>query len=161
MTPLMAVSMRGVGVCQRATSSTVIGKQVSNRRWTSSGVAAVRLTARARPRAWTSSPSWVLKRVALTSWSGGLSPLGAMPVPSRRRMPRSTVLYQRKPFRLVVARIRLAPQKDWEVNQPAHLKAVLQKLEAIQKEFNASATGGKKVSLADLIVLGGGAAIEK
>jgi catalase-peroxidase len=53
------------------------------------------------------------------------------------------------------ARIRLSPQKDWEVNQPAQLKAVLQKLEAIQKEF------GKKVSLADLIVLGGGAAIEK
>ena len=53
------------------------------------------------------------------------------------------------------ARIRLAPQKDWEVNQPAQLKIVLQKLEAIQKEF------GKKVSLADLIVLGGCAAIEK
>jgi catalase-peroxidase len=53
------------------------------------------------------------------------------------------------------ARIRLSPQKDWEVNQPAQLKAVLQKLEAIQKEF------GKKVSLADLIVLGGCAAIEK
>ena len=53
------------------------------------------------------------------------------------------------------ARIRLAPQKDWEVNQPAQLKTVLQKLEAIQKEF------GKKVSLADLIVLGGCAAIEK
>jgi catalase-peroxidase len=59
------------------------------------------------------------------------------------------------------ARIRLAPQKDWEVNQPAQLKTVLGKLEAIQKEFNASATGGKKVSLADLIVLGGNAAIEK
>ncbi len=59
------------------------------------------------------------------------------------------------------ARIRLAPQKDWEVNQPAQLQTVLQKLEAIQKEFNASATGGKKVSLADLIVLGGCAAIEK
>jgi catalase-peroxidase len=59
------------------------------------------------------------------------------------------------------ARIRLAPQKDWEVNQPAQLKTVLQKLEAIQKEFNAAATGGKKVSLADLIVLGGNAAIEK
>ena len=57
------------------------------------------------------------------------------------------------------ARIRLAPQKDWEVNQPAQLAKVLQKLEAIQKEFNAS--GGKKVSLADLIVLGGSAAIEK
>jgi catalase-peroxidase len=56
------------------------------------------------------------------------------------------------------ARIRLAPQKDWEVNQPAQLKTVLQKLEAIQKEFN---TGGKKVSLADLIVLGGCAAVEK
>ncbi len=53
------------------------------------------------------------------------------------------------------ARIRLAPQKDWDVNQPAQLKTVLQKLEAIQKEF------GKKVSLADVIVLGGGAAIEK
>jgi catalase-peroxidase len=53
------------------------------------------------------------------------------------------------------ARIRLSPQKDWEVNQPDQLKTVLQKLEAIQKEF------GKKVSLADLIVLGGGAAIEK
>jgi len=52
-------------------------------------------------------------------------------------------------------RIRLAPQKDWEVNQPAQLKTVLQKLEAIQKDF------GKKISLADLIVLGGGAAIEK
>ncbi len=59
------------------------------------------------------------------------------------------------------ARIRLAPQKDWEVNQPKQLATVLQKLEAIQKEFNGSATGGKKVSLADLIVLGGGAAIEK
>ena len=59
------------------------------------------------------------------------------------------------------ARIRLAPQKDWEVNQPAQLKTVLAKLEAIQKEFNASATSGKKVSLADLIVLAGGAAIEK
>jgi catalase-peroxidase len=59
------------------------------------------------------------------------------------------------------ARIRLAPQKDWEVNQPAELAKVLQKLEAIRKEFNASASGGKKVSLADLIVLGGGAAIEK
>jgi catalase-peroxidase len=59
------------------------------------------------------------------------------------------------------ARIRLAPQKDWEVNQPGQLATVLQKLEAIQKEFNASASGGKKVSLADLIVLGGNAAIEK
>ncbi len=58
-------------------------------------------------------------------------------------------------------RIRLSPQKDWEVNQPAQLKAVLAKLEAIQKEFNASQSGGKKVSVADLIVLGGGAAIEK
>jgi catalase-peroxidase len=53
------------------------------------------------------------------------------------------------------------PQKDWEVNQPAKLKTVLQKLEAIQKEFNGSAAGGKKVSLADLIVLGGSAAVEK
>jgi len=59
------------------------------------------------------------------------------------------------------ARIRLAPQKDWEANQPKQLATVLQKLEAIQKEFNASATGGKKVSLADLIVLSGCAAIEK
>jgi catalase-peroxidase len=59
------------------------------------------------------------------------------------------------------ARIRLAPQKDWDVNQPAQLAGVLQKLEAIQKEFNASQSGGKKVSLADLIVLGGSAAIEK
>ena len=59
------------------------------------------------------------------------------------------------------ARIRLSPQKDWEVNQPAQLQTVLQKLEAIQKEFNASATGGKKVSLADLIVLAGSAAVEK
>jgi len=59
------------------------------------------------------------------------------------------------------ARIRLAPQKDWEVNNPAELQKVLGKLEAIQKEFNASAAGGKKVSLADLIVLGGSAAVEK
>jgi catalase-peroxidase len=59
------------------------------------------------------------------------------------------------------ARIRLAPQKDWEVNQPKQLAAVLQKLEAIAKEFNGSASAGKKISLADLIVLGGGAAIEK
>jgi catalase-peroxidase len=59
------------------------------------------------------------------------------------------------------ARIRLAPQKDWEVNQPAQLAEVLPTLEAIQKEFNASQSGGKKVSLADLIVLGGCAAIEK
>ncbi len=59
------------------------------------------------------------------------------------------------------ARIRLAPQRDWEVNDPAALADVLRKLEAIQQRFNASATGGKKVSLADLIVLGGSAAIEK
>jgi catalase-peroxidase len=59
------------------------------------------------------------------------------------------------------ARIRLAPQKDWEVNQPAKLAEVLGKLEAIRTEFNATAPGGKKVSLADLIVLGGAAAIEK
>ena len=59
------------------------------------------------------------------------------------------------------ARIRLSPQKDWEVNQPTQLETVLAKLEAIQKEFNASAAGGKKVSLADLIVLGGNAAVEK
>ncbi len=59
------------------------------------------------------------------------------------------------------ARIRLAPQKDWEVNQPEQLATVLQTLEAIQKEFNASASGGKKVSLADLIVLAGNAGIEK
>ncbi len=58
------------------------------------------------------------------------------------------------------ARIRLAPQKDWEVNQPKQLAAVLEKLEAIQKDFNASAGGGKKVSLADLIVLGGCAGVE-
>jgi catalase-peroxidase len=59
------------------------------------------------------------------------------------------------------ARIRLAPQKEWDVNQPAQLAKALQALEAIQKAFNASQSGGKKVSLADLIVLGGCAAIEK
>ena len=59
------------------------------------------------------------------------------------------------------ARIRLAPQKDWEVNQPAELAKVLQKLEAIQKEFNASQSGEKKVSLADLIVLAGCAGVEQ
>lgn len=59
------------------------------------------------------------------------------------------------------ARIRLAPQCYWEVNNPAQLSTVLGKLESIQKEFNQSASGGKKVSLADLIVLGGCAAIEK
>src|SRR5207244_7597215 len=58
------------------------------------------------------------------------------------------------------ARIRLSPQKDWDVNNPPELKKVLQKLEAIQKAFNASASGGRRVSLADLIVLGGAAAIE-
>jgi len=58
------------------------------------------------------------------------------------------------------ARIRLAPQKDWEVNEPAALAHALGKLEAIQADFNAQATGGKMVSLADLIVLGGSAAIE-
>ena len=58
------------------------------------------------------------------------------------------------------ARIRLAPQKDWEVNQPAELAKVLPKLEAIQKDFNGAQSGGKKVSLADLIVLGGCAAVE-
>ena len=58
------------------------------------------------------------------------------------------------------ARIRLAPQKDWEVNQPAELAKVLQKLEAIQKDFNAAQSGGKKVSLADIIVLAGTAAVE-
>ena len=59
------------------------------------------------------------------------------------------------------ARIRLSPQKDWEVNNPGELAKVLKKLETIQKAFNASAKGGKKVSLADLIVLGGSAAVEK
>ncbi len=59
------------------------------------------------------------------------------------------------------ARIRLAPQKDWEVNQPAELGAVLQTLEGIQKEFNGSQSGPKMVSLADLIVLGGCAAVEE
>jgi catalase-peroxidase len=59
------------------------------------------------------------------------------------------------------ARIRLAPQKDWAVNQPAQLAKVLQTLEAIQKAFNASQAGGKKVSLADLIVLGGCVAVER
>jgi catalase-peroxidase len=58
------------------------------------------------------------------------------------------------------ARIRLAPQKDWEVNQPAQLAKVLQKLQAIQEDFNGAKSGGKKVSLADLIVLGGCAAVE-
>ncbi|MBL8392033.1 MAG: catalase/peroxidase HPI [Candidatus Accumulibacter sp.] len=58
------------------------------------------------------------------------------------------------------ARIRLAPQKDWEVNQPAELAKVLPALEAIQKAFNGAHSGGKKVSLADLIVLGGCAAVE-
>jgi len=59
------------------------------------------------------------------------------------------------------ARLRLAPQKDWDVNQPAQLREVLPTLEAIAKAFNASQSGGKKVSLADLIVLGGAVAIEK
>src|SRR5438067_1369397 len=59
------------------------------------------------------------------------------------------------------ARIRLAPQKDWEVNDPAELAKALQTLERIQQEFNGSQSGGKKVSLADLIVLGGCAAVEQ
>ena len=59
------------------------------------------------------------------------------------------------------ARVRLAPQKDWKVNDPAELANVLQKLEAVQTAFNGQATGGMKVSLADLIVLGGGAAVEQ
>ena len=59
------------------------------------------------------------------------------------------------------ARIRLAPQKDWEANNPAALAAVLQALERIQQDFNASQAGGKQVSLADLIVLGGCAAVEQ
>ena len=59
------------------------------------------------------------------------------------------------------ARIRLAPQKDWPVNQPAQLAKVLKALEGIQKEFNSAPSGGKKVSLADVIVLGGGAGVEQ
>jgi catalase-peroxidase len=59
------------------------------------------------------------------------------------------------------ARIRLAPQKDWEVNQPAELAKILETLESIQKDFNGSQSGDKKVSLADLIVLGGSAAVEE
>jgi catalase-peroxidase len=59
------------------------------------------------------------------------------------------------------ARVRLAPQKDWEANEPAELQRAIQKLEQIQADFNNSHTGGKKVSLADLIVLGGCAAIEQ
>jgi catalase-peroxidase len=59
------------------------------------------------------------------------------------------------------SRVRLAPQRDWEANQPTELAKALQKLEAIQKDFNGSQSGGKKVSLADLIVLGGCAAVEE
>ena len=59
------------------------------------------------------------------------------------------------------ARIRLAPQKDWAVNEPAKLAKVLAALEAIQKDFNTSASGGKKISLADLIVLAGGVGVEQ
>jgi len=59
------------------------------------------------------------------------------------------------------ARIRLTPQKDWAVNEPAQLAKVLQTLEGIQREFNGTATGGKKVSLADLIVLAGGVGVEQ
>ena len=59
------------------------------------------------------------------------------------------------------ARIRLAPQKDWEVNQPAQLAKVLEKLEVIQAKFNGSRSDGKRVSLGDLIVLGGSAAVEQ
>jgi catalase-peroxidase len=59
------------------------------------------------------------------------------------------------------ARIRLAPQRDWEVNNPAELTAVLQTLERIQRDFNGAQSGGKRVSLADLIVLGGCAAVEQ
>ncbi len=59
------------------------------------------------------------------------------------------------------ARVRLAPQKDWEVNEPLKLSKALDALEGVQKAFNDAQSGGKKVSLADLIVLGGGAAIEK
>ncbi len=59
------------------------------------------------------------------------------------------------------ARIRLAPQKDWVINNPSRLAGVLEKLEAIQREFNQSAQNGKKISLADLIVLGGCSGVEK
>ncbi|MDE2881445.1 MAG: catalase/peroxidase HPI, partial [Acidobacteriota bacterium] len=59
------------------------------------------------------------------------------------------------------ARVRLAPQKDWQVNDPAALAGVLERLEAVRTDFNSSQTGGKRVSLADLIVLGGAAAIER
>jgi catalase-peroxidase len=59
------------------------------------------------------------------------------------------------------ARVRLSPQKDWDVNQPAQLAKVLKTLEGVQKAFNGGASGGKKVSLADLIVLGGSAAVEQ
>jgi catalase-peroxidase len=59
------------------------------------------------------------------------------------------------------ARIRLAPQKDWDVNQPEQLNKVLETLEGIQQEFNNAQSGGKKVSLADLIVLGGCAGVEQ
>jgi catalase-peroxidase len=59
------------------------------------------------------------------------------------------------------ARVRLAPQKDWEVNKPGQLSKVIGKLEAIQKEFNSAQSGNKQVSIADLIVLGGSAAVEK
>src|SRR6185312_3733278 len=59
------------------------------------------------------------------------------------------------------ARIRLEPQKNWEVNNPAQLSQVLGKLEGVQNEFNSAQSGNKRVSLADLIVLGGCAAVEK
>src|SRR5262249_19559106 len=59
------------------------------------------------------------------------------------------------------ARLRLTPQKDWDINQPAELAKVLKPLEGIQSEFNKAQSGGKKISLADLIVLAGCAAVEQ
>src|SRR6516162_6402926 len=76
---------------------------VSNRRSTSSGLAMVLLTPRARPRAWTSSASWIWKRTVSTSGSGWWSLLVAMPDPSRRRMLRWTWSNQRKPLLLLLA----------------------------------------------------------
>ena len=97
---------------------------------------------------WSTTRTW--RRSSRRCWPAACRCPSWCPPPGRRRPPSEAPTSAAAPM----ARIRLAPQKDWAVNQPAQLAKVLKALEAIQADFNRAQSGGKKISLADLIVLG-------
>ena len=122
-----------------------------------------RAAAVAGPGAGRSTTSWSTTPTsrALKETLLDVRPVGPPAGAARRGRPRRRFRATDKRGGANGARIRLAPQKDWAVNDPAELAPVLPTLERIQQDFNGAQSGGKRISLADLIVLGGGAAVEK